>query len=148
MEEIVYITIEQAIETHCRTIDKSGGGEYGQLDVGKLESVLYHIQNDAYYPLFVDKLTHLFFCTCEFHCFVDGNKRLALSISTLFLILNGYMYIAKDFITRFENISYHVAAGNIDKELLRRILDTAMNGTYDYDEPLKLELYNAISKYE
>ena len=148
MKETVYITINQAIDTHSRTIDKSGGGEYGQLDVGRLESVLQNIQNDDYYPTFVDKLTHLFFCACEFHCFVDGNKRLALSLSTLFLILNGYMFIAKDFIIKFENISYHVAAGKIDKGLLHKILGAVMDETYDYDESLKLEILNAISEPE
>lgn len=148
MEEIIYITIDQAADTHRRTIDKSGGGEYGQLDIGKLDSVLQNIQNDDYYPTFVDKLTHLFFCACEFHSFVDGNKRLALSLSTLFLLLNGYIFIAKDFIAKFENISYHVAAGKIHKELLHKILSAVMSGTFEYDESLKLEILNAISKSE
>lgn len=43
-----------------------------------------------------------------------------------------------------ENISYHVAAGYIDKELLRKILEAILNCTYD-DEALKLEVYQAIS---
>ena len=43
------------------------------------------LRND-WYPTFVDKLTHLFFCTCQFHCFSDGNKRLAITLSTLFLL--------------------------------------------------------------
>ena len=34
--------------------------------------ILDHIQNDDYYPDFVDKLTHLFFCSNKFHCFNDG----------------------------------------------------------------------------
>ena len=42
---------------------------------------------------FVDKLTHLFFCTCEFHCFADGNKRLAITLSLQFLLFNGYLGI-------------------------------------------------------
>lgn len=58
---IQYITIEQAIETHKKTILYSGGGVYGHLNVGQLESVLEHIKNDDYYPTFIDKLTHLFF---------------------------------------------------------------------------------------
>lgn len=133
------------METHNLTIERSGGGEYGHLDVGKLESVLQNIQNDDYYPSFVDKLTHLFFCASKFHCFVDGNKRISLSLSTLFLLLNGYMFIAKDFITKFENISYHVASGMIDKNLLYKILSSTMNGIYEYDESLKLEILNAIT---
>ena len=48
--------------------------------VGKLESVLCHIQNDDYYPTFLDKLLHLFYCSCKFHCFCDGNKRIAITL--------------------------------------------------------------------
>ncbi|MCI6242895.1 MAG: hypothetical protein MR646_06280 [Agathobacter sp.] len=42
-------------------------------------------------------------------------------------------------------ISYHVAAGHIDEELLRRILEAIMNFSYDSDEALKLDIFNAIS---
>jgi len=114
--------------------------------LGRLESVLEHIQNDDYYPNFVDKLTHLFFCACEFHCFVDGNKRIAITLSAQFLLLNGYMSVAKTFFAEMENISYHVASGKIDKELLHKILTGVLDGTYDTDESLKLEIYNAISE--
>lgn len=141
---IIYLTLEQAKIIHNKTIQYSGGGTYEALDVGKLDSVLQHIQNDDYYPSFVDKLTHLFFSTCQFHCFADGNKRLAITLSTQFLLFNGYLGIAKNFMAITENISYHVAAGKIDKELLHKIMTAIMDGTYDIDEELKLEILNAI----
>lgn len=81
MAEINYITIEEAKAIHQATIENSGGGDYGELDTGKLESVLFHIQNDDYYPTFLDKLEHLFFCACKFHCFADGNKRIAITLT-------------------------------------------------------------------
>ena len=141
---IQYITIEQAIETHKKTIQYSGGGLEGQLNIGQLESVLEHIKNDDYYPTFVDKLTHLFFGACKFHCFEDGNKRIAITLSAHFLLLNGYMKKKKNFFVITENISYEVASGKISKELLHRIMTAIMDGTYDYDEELKLDIYNAI----
>ncbi len=141
---IQYITIEQAIETHKKTILYSGGGVYGHLNVGQLESVLEHIKNDDYYPTFIDKLTHLFFCACKFHCFEDGNKRIAITLSAYFLLLNGHMAIAKDFFVIMENISYEVASGKISKELLHRIMTAIMDSTYNHDEELKLEIYNSI----
>ena len=116
------------------------------LDFEKLESVLYNIQNDDWYPTFVDKLTHLFFCTCQFHSFADGNKRLAITLSTLFLLLNGYLSIAETFLSKTENISLNVAASKIDKELLHKIMEAIMNGSYDENEALKLEIYNAINR--
>lgn len=110
--------------------------------------MLQNIQNDDYYPTFVDKLTHLFFCTCKFHCFADGNKRLAITLSAQFLLFNGYMAVAKKFFTETENISYQVAAGKIDKDLLHKIMTAIMDDTFDYDEELKLEIYNAINQGE
>lgn len=143
--DIVYITLEQAQSIHEKTIKYSGGGTFEHFDLGRLDSVLQNIQNDDYYPTFVDKLTHLFFCTCEFHCFADGNKRLAITLSAQFLLLNGYMAVASNFFAVTENISYQVAAGKIDKELLHRIMTAIMNGTYSMDEELKLDIYTAIS---
>ena len=98
MDCIIYITLDQAKAIHRKTIKYSGGGTYEHFDLGRLESVLQNIQNDNYYPTFVDKITHLFFCTCEFHCFADGNKRLAITLCAQFLLFNGYMAIAKDFL--------------------------------------------------
>ena len=144
MNGIIYIALDQVIETHQRTVKHSGGGALGHFDLGRLDSVLQNIQNDDYYPTFIDKLTHLFFCTCEFHCFEDGNKRLAITVSAHFLLLNGYMCVAKNFFGVMENISYQVAAGKIDKELLHRIMTAIMDGTYESDEELKLDIYNAI----
>ena len=66
MAEINYITIEEAKAIHQATIENSGGGDYGQLDTEKLESVLFHIQNDDYYPTFLDKLEHLFSARVSF----------------------------------------------------------------------------------
>jgi len=146
MAEINYITIEEARAIHQATIVNSGGGNFGELDMGKLESVLFHIQNDYYYPAFLDKLEHLFYCSCKFHCFSDGNKRIAITLTAMFMLKNGYMAVAKEYFKEMENISYHVAAGHIDERLLRRILEAIFNCTCDTDEELKLDIFNAISK--
>lgn len=138
-----YITIKQAIETHLLTVRVSGGGDTGIINSGQLESVLTHIQNDDYYPDFADKLTHLIWGACKFHCFADGNKRIAISLGAQFLLINGYLALAGKFIQYMENISYHVAAGKIGKELLHRIVSALLDGNEE-DESLKLEIYNAI----
>ncbi|MEF9917511.1 MAG: type II toxin-antitoxin system death-on-curing family toxin [Lachnospiraceae bacterium] len=145
MTEINYISFEEALEIHHKTVGKSGGGDIGELDTGKLDSVLQHIQNDDYYPSFLDKLVHLFFCSCKFHCFTDGNKRIAITLSALFLLKNGYMAIANTFFREMENVSYHVAAGHIGEEMLREIMDAILSNTYDDNENLKLRVFNAIS---
>ena len=144
MDVLIYITLDQAVDIHRKTILHSGGGTYEHFDLGRLDAVLQNIQNDDYYPTFEDKIAHLFFCACKFHCFADGNKRLAITLSVQFLLLNGYMAVAKRFFTVMENISYHVAAGKIDKDLLHQIIVAVMDGTYETDEELKLTIIDAI----
>ncbi|MBW1694842.1 MAG: Fic family protein [Deltaproteobacteria bacterium] len=141
---IIYLTLEQAVEVHHKTVEVSGGGALGHLDLGKLESVLQHMQNDNYYPTCEEKLTHLFFSACKFHCFQDGNKRIAITLCAQMLLLNGYLYCSGHFIREMENISYHVAAGNIDKDLLHEIISAVISGDLD-DEGIKLKILNAIS---
>lgn len=140
---LVYITLEQAIEIHKKTVEVSGGGAMGQLNMGQLDSVLENIQNDLYYPAFEDKLTHLFFSANKFHCFEDGNKRIAISLGAQFLLLNGYVFVATRFMHEMENISYHVAAGKIDKELLQIIIDELINEN-ELSESTKLMIVTAI----
>ena len=53
MANYVYITPEQARITHEKTIEYSGGGTLEELDFGRLESVLYNIQNDDWYPTYM-----------------------------------------------------------------------------------------------
>lgn len=140
----VYLTLEQAIATHGKTVEVSGGGASGVLEIGKLEAVLQHIQNDDYYPGFDAKLTHLFFCACKFHCFQDGNKRIAIVLCAQMLLVNGYLRSVDGFIRQSENISYHVAAGKISKDLLGEWIGAVLRGTED-DEALKLKILNAIA---
>ena len=140
----LYLTLEQAIAIHGKTVVVSGGGSTGQFEIEKLDSVLNHIQNDDYYPSFDTKLTHLFFCACKFHCFEDGNKRIAITLCAQMLLLNGYLRSVNAFIRDSENISYHVAAGAISKELLGEWMSAVLNGQDD-DESLKLKIYQAIS---
>ena len=141
---IVYLTLEQAIESHEKTVEVSGGGTLEHLDMGRLESVLENIQNDIYYPNFEEKLTHLFHSANKFHCFADGNKRIAITLCAQMLLLNGYLYCVSGFIRDMENISYHVAAGSIDKELLHELICAFIEKDMD-NEVLKLKIFNAIS---
>ena len=141
---IIYFTnVEEVIETHRKTVVVSGGGADGILNIGSIECALEQIQNDVYYPTFEEKLTHLFFVANKSHCFQDGNKRIAISLGAMFLLKNGYLYAASDFLFKMETISYHVAANNIDKPLLQEIITSLLNED-DYDEELKLKIAKAI----
>ena len=130
-----------------KTVEVSGGGTLEHLDLGKLESVLEHIQNDDYYPTFEEKLTHLFYCSNKFHCFADGNKRIAITVCAQMLLFNGYLYCVHRFLHEMENISYHVAAGRINKELLHEIICALIAEDMDSEE-LKLKILRVISGFD
>lgn len=145
MNTIIYITdIQEVIDIHKKTIAVSGGGAEGIIDIGSLIAALEHIQNDLYYPTFIDKLTHLFFTANKSHCFQDGNKRIAISLGSIFLLKNGYLDAAQRFLFKMETISYHLAAGRIDKVFLREIIDSLIYEE-DFSEEIKLKLIHCIS---
>lgn len=54
--------------------------------------------------------------------------------------MDAYIYVIE-----IENIIYPVAAGYTEEELLRRILEAILNGTYNEDKKSRLEIFNAIS---
>ncbi|MFK5987179.1 MAG: type II toxin-antitoxin system death-on-curing family toxin [Pseudomonadota bacterium] len=145
---IIYIqSIEEVILVHQKTVEVSGGGADGVLNTHSLEAALEHIQNDDYYPTFVDKLVHLFYAANKSHCFQDGNKRIAISLGMKFLLDNGYLFIIERFARQMEMVSYQVAAGRIDKELLHQIIDSILNED-DYSDSLKIQIVNCIKDDE
>lgn len=143
---VFYITESQAIEVHKKTIEYSGGGDLGVVNIGYLYSALEHIQNDDYYPTFEDKLVHIIWSINRNHSFSDGNKRLSITLGAQFLLLNGYMFCVKRFMYEMENISYHLAAGRIEKELLQKLIHSFLVGEDDFSEELKLEYLLASSR--
>ncbi len=133
-----YFNKEYAIKTHDFIINESGGA-HGVNDIGLLESVLEHIQNDLYYPEFESKITHLVFSVNKNHAFSDGNKRSSIALGAYYLEINGLDYCIDRFIIEMENIAVHVADNRIDKDLLFEIIFSLINEN-DYSEDLKLRI--------
>ncbi len=138
----LYFDARHAVDVHDWIIEHSGGLP-GLKDLGQLESVLQHIQNDDYYPTFYAKLTHLIFGINKFHAFSDGNKRSSLTLGAYFLSLNGYDYCVPQFVFQMENIVVAVAEGKINKELLQRLVISLIQDD-DFPEDLKLELLESL----
>ena len=137
------ISTERALQTYKKTIEVSGGGADGFIGDGKerFESILTFIQDDSYYPTFEDKITHLFYSLCKDHLFQDGNKRIAITLAAQMLIDNGYIWCTGSFIRRMENYCWHVAAGSIDKDLLKEIITCVINDDEE-NESLLLKIIN------
>ena len=55
-----YFTAPYAIEVHDNIIRESGGF-MGIKDEGLIDSILFHMQNELYYPDIEHKITHLLF---------------------------------------------------------------------------------------
>lgn len=145
--KIRYITQEEAKHIHDKTIDLSGGGEYGEVNIGYLYSVLDFIQNDDYYPTFEAKLVHLIWSINKNHAFSDGNKRLSVTLGLQFLNQNGYLYCIQRFLNEIENISFHLAKGKdvISKELLTELIHSILENEKDFNEDLKLRYMEACA---
>lgn len=137
-----YFDLKHAVDAHDTIIDRSGGLE-GPRELGLLESVLTHIQDDRYYPEFEDKLAHLIFSVNKLHAFNDGNKRASLYLGAYFMELNGYDYCIERFWVEFENYAVSLAEGRISKSMLQRMLKAYIYDE-DYGEALKLELFEAL----
>lgn len=145
MGSLTYITYEQALDMYYKTVEKSGGGMAGVRDEGGIRQTLDFVQDDLYYPEIADKAAYLMFSICRGHYFADCNKRISITLALNFFLVNGYMYIARDFMQEIEAVGYHVAAGHIDRDLLTRIFQAIVNDE-DYDESTKLDLLNAMSQ--
>ena len=123
-----YLSLQEVQKIHDDMLGDIGGlkgANTKQIDL--LDSALTQIQNDKYYPSFIDKLTHLMFACVKFHPFVDGNKRTALLIGDAFIILN-HKATPKDFYQRLENVIVSVASDEISKDGLKQILSAMLKG--------------------
>lgn len=139
----IFFDIQHAIQVHDEIIEKSGGVK-GVLNIGLIESVLEHIQNDLYYPEIENKLTHLFYAINKSHAFNDGNKRSSIALSAYFLEINGWDFIVSKFIKETENFAVDVADNRIDKDLLFEIIVSILYEE-DYSEELKLKIITSLS---
>jgi death-on-curing protein len=140
-----YIDTKTAIELHDNII-KLSGGRLGIDNSGLIESVLIHVQNDAYYPSFESKLSHLLYGLSMNHGFVDGNKRTSILVSSLFMMLNGYDNIVESFMINMEIFVLLVVKKIIDKDLLKVVI-TEILSLDDFTEETLIEVQSRIEKF-
>ena len=145
MGAIVYLTKDELLQYYEDTIVQSGGGMSCIRDLGGLEKTLDFVQNDGYYPEFEDKLIYLVYGLCTGHYFADGNKRISLVAGAHFLLKNGRSWAGFNFLKYMEAYIWHVAAGNLERELLGKLIHAFLTNS-DLDEETKLEVIHAMEK--
>ncbi len=84
----VYPAIGEVIAVHARLIAKFGGS-VGIRDRGALESALARPQS-GYYNDILQEAAALWESLSQNHPFLDGNKRVAVTVTAAFLRVNGY----------------------------------------------------------
>ncbi|MBO1141886.1 type II toxin-antitoxin system death-on-curing family toxin [Enterococcus avium] len=145
-DKINYFEKDHAIKEHDKIINISGG-LHGIKDVGMLESMLEFIQNDLYYPSFLDKLNQLVVRTARFHIFMDGNKRTSIVLGAYFLKINGFTSDVIDyFIVEMENIVVLLVDRALTEEDFYDLLGLIISGA-PYPESMQLVLYNAYTTF-
>ena len=82
----IYFDLPHAVATHDWIIEHSGGLA-GSKDIGQLESILEHIQNDDYYPEIEDKVTHLVFPSINFTLLMTATNAPPWRLVLIFLRL-------------------------------------------------------------
>ena len=72
-----YFDLRCAIDFHDDIISEIGGLKgYNKAQIGYLNSALDQIQNDDYYPTFLDKMTHIIFsCVKAIRCTISFTVR-------------------------------------------------------------------------
>lgn len=124
-----YLSLQEVLELHDRMIQAMGGlSGVNPKQIALLDSALTQIQNDDYYPRFIDKLTHIMFACVKFHPFIDGNKRTALLLGRTFIKINYPASLPTDFYQKLEDIIVSVASDETSKDELKQILNTMLKG--------------------
>jgi death-on-curing protein len=88
VKETNFPTLEEALYLHTLLLQRYGGTA-GIIDLGLLESALGRPRSGHYGTLSLQAAA-LMHSLVKNHTFVDGNKRMALALTAVFLKMNGY----------------------------------------------------------
>lgn len=92
-EEIIFLSLEDVFLIHKNQINLYGGAD-GIRDLGLLESAINQpmvtFDGVSLHPSLFNKAAAYLYYLCKNHPFIDGNKRVALASSLVFLDMNGY----------------------------------------------------------
>lgn len=116
MSDVVFLTVDDVLEIHCRVIEAFGGDE-GLRDRGLLESAVAMprstFDGTELHPGLAQKAAAYHFHLCANHPFVDGNKRVAVATAELFVMVNGRELSASD--DELVELTMGVASGCLSK---------------------------------
>lgn len=122
------LTVEQVLRLHARLLERFGGAA-GVRDLGALEGALgrpfAEFEGVPAFPEVHDKAAALFHGLVTGHAFVDGNKRVGLAATLVWLEVNGYR-LALDAEQRYAT-TILIADGTLSTEALAALLRDAID---------------------
>lgn len=91
--KVKYLSIEEILWIHYKVVSDFGG-LHGVRDEKRLKSVVESVAMITFgqeqYKTIFDKAAVYFCNIIADHAFVDGNKRTAVTVASIFLMKNGY----------------------------------------------------------
>ncbi len=117
---MIFFEYEQVIKLHSSLISKTGGID-GVRDENLLDSALKSpfqtFGGNELYPDILDKASQLCYSLVENHPFVDGNKRIGVHLTLLFLKLNrvNIEYSQAELI----DFGFSIASGKMNKSEIK-----------------------------
>lgn len=120
---MIFFDFEQVIKLHSSLVSKTGGIE-GIRDKNLLDAALKSpfqtFDGKELYPDIFDKASQLCYSLIENHPFLDGNKRIGLHLTLLFLKLNGKVvqYSQRELI----DFGLNIASGKMNKDEIKKWL--------------------------
>lgn len=125
LDETIFLSIEDVILIHKNQIELYGGAKDIR-DHGLLESAINQpmatFDGISLHPSLFDKAAAYLYYLCKNHPFLDGNKRVALASSLVFLDINGYEILDPNEI--LYNFVIGVAEGQYKLEEIKKILES------------------------
>jgi death-on-curing protein len=116
---ITFLTLSEVLQILEDQI-RNYGGKYGVRDINLLSSAIYMPEssfNGHYLHETIPAMAAAYaFHICQNHPFIDGNKRVALASSLVFLDINGYEFTCDD--ETLYNEIMNIAKSEIQKEAL------------------------------
>jgi death-on-curing protein len=90
----IYPAVAEVLAIHQRLIAEFGGA-MGVRDVGALESAVFRAQS-GYYEDLMGEAAAMWESLSQNHPFVDGNKRVSITVTAAFLSVNGWRLVFDD----------------------------------------------------
>ena len=128
---MIFFEFEQVTRIHSSLIAKTGGLE-GIRDKNLLDSALkvpfQTFDGKDFYPDILDKATQLCFSLINNHPFSDGNKRIGIHLTLLFLKINNVQlnYVQQELI----DLGFGIASSKLQKNDIRKWFENHVVGQY------------------